>query len=40
MSLGKNLTVSSINELQEEKGLYSPMTSLSNFYIFAQDVNP
>ena len=40
MSLGKNLTVASSDQFQEQQGLYSPMTEFGNFYIFAQDVNP
>ena len=40
MGLGKNLTVSSTDQVQQQRGLYSPMTSFSNFYIFAQGINP
>ena len=38
MGFGKNLTVSTADDVRIRKGLYSPMTELKNFYIFPQDV--
>ena len=40
ISLGQSLTVARTDSFKEEQGLYSPIATLSNFYIFAQNANP